>query len=319
MPAWVVAGPGDDAAVVVPERGAFDVFTTDALVEGVHFDRRFSPAPSIGHRALAVNLSDLAAMGATPRACLLSLALPDHIKVSFLDGFLDGLLELAAEYGVALVGGNLTRTPGPITVDVTAIGAVRPRRILRRAGARPGDDVYVTGTLGAAAAGLLSLLAEHDGDGPGRPERQVRPEACEARYLRPCPRVRAGLLLGRNRAASSCMDLSDGLADALHQLARASGVGMLVDAAAVPIDPEAGTWLAAAGRDPLQTALAAGDDYELAFTVRPRHRGRLRGVERLLRGLPIARIGTVTTHDRGVMLKEGHEARPLPDGYQHFT
>ena len=200
LPPWVIVGPGDDAAVIEPVRGALDVLTTDAQVEGIHFDRRFVPADAIGHRALAVNLSDLAAMGAEPRAALLSLMLPATLPVSDVDGMLDGLLALAAGHRVAVIGGNITRSPGPLIVDVTAIGFVARRRALTRGGARPGDEVYVTGSLGEGVVGLRSL--------------QENAGVCAERYLRPQPRVRAGLMLARNRAASACMDLSDGLADA---------------------------------------------------------------------------------------------------------
>src|SRR4029453_18865128 len=192
-PSWVLVGPGDDAAVIRPERGALDVLTTDALVEGVHFDRRFVPPDAIGHRALAVNLSDVAAMGARPRAALLSMALPPALEIVAFDRIVDGLLALAALYGVMLIGGNITRTSGPMVLDVTVTGTVHRRKILTRAGARPGDEVYVTGTLGDAAAGLLRLQ-----DDP-------TPVNGTARYLRPDPRIRAGLLLGRNCAATSCM------------------------------------------------------------------------------------------------------------------
>ncbi len=161
MPSWVIVGPGDDAAVFVPQRGALEVLTTDAVVDGVHFDRRFVPPEAIGHRALAVNLSDLAAMGAQPHSALLSLMLPPALEVAAIDGVLDGLLALAARFGVALVGGNITSTPGPLTLDITALGSVRPRRILTRAGARPGDEVFVTGSIGDAAVALDALRYEH--------------------------------------------------------------------------------------------------------------------------------------------------------------
>ena len=200
MPAWVAVGPGDDAAVIVPECGALDVLTTDVQVEGIHFDHRFVPPDAIGHRALAANLSDLAAMGAKPRAVLLSLVLPDALDVAVVDGMLDGLLTLASVHNVVVIGGNVSRTPGPMMVDVTAVGSVKPRRLMTRAGARPGDGVYVTGTIGDASVGLQSLQATC---GPA-------PLPCRERYLRPQPRVRAGMLLGRNRAASACMDTSDG-------------------------------------------------------------------------------------------------------------
>ena len=176
---------------------------------------------AIGHRSLAVNLSDLAAMGARPRAALLSLVLPDALEVAVVDGLLDGMLALADAHRVAVIGGNISRSPGPLMVDVTATGTVRRRRILTRAGARPGDAVYVTGAIGDALVGLDRCSVEVTGGGEQ-----------ERRYLRPEPRVRTGLALAGNRAASACMDLSDGLADAARQIAEASHVGITLDAAA---------------------------------------------------------------------------------------
>ena len=310
MPAWVVIGPGDDAAVIKPQRGAFDVVTTDAQVDGVHFDRRFVPADAIGHRALAVNLSDLAAMGASPHAALLSLALPPSLDVATFEQILDGLLSLAAVHRVTLIGGNITQTPGPLTLDVTAIGSARPRRILTRAGARPGDHVYVTGSLGEAATGLQILQATSAG--AGWPS-----DGCVRRYLKPEPRVRAGMLLGRNRAASSCMDISDGLADCVRQVADASGVGITLDGSAIPVPTEVRDVQRRRGRAPLEPALSGGDDYELFFTVRPAHRGRLRAVCRQLGDLPITRIGVVTKA-RELLIRDEEGIRTLPAGYEHF-
>jgi len=304
MPPWVIVGPGDDAAVLALDRGAHQVLTTDAVVDGVHFDRRFVPAEAIGHRALAVNLSDLAAMGAEPRAALLSMILPESLEVSTIDRMMDGIIALADRYRVAVVGGNITRTPGPLTLDVTAIGSVRPRRMLTRAGARPGDEVYVTGTIGDAAVGLRTLQS-----GGG--------EADVSRYLRPEPRVRAGVLLGRNRAASSCMDLSDGLADGIRQIAEASGVGMTIDAASIPLTDDVRRWHAGTGSDALEMAMTAGDDYELLFTVRPANRGRLRGVRRDLGDLPITRIGTVTK-GKDLQVRDAQGTWALPAGFEHF-
>ena len=308
MPSWVAVGPGDDAAVVIPRRGTHDVYTTDALVDGVHMDRRFVPPDAIGHRALAVNLSDLAAMGAEPRAALLSLILPGATEVAEVDGIVGGMLALAGEHGVAIVGGNVTSTPGPMVVDVTAIGSVHPRRVLLRRGARPGDEVYVTGTLGDAAVGLRMLNDPHAPNDPA---------PCVSRYLRPHPRVRAGVLLSRNRAATSCMDLSDGLADGVRQIAEASGVGITIDAAALPLSDEARAWHALNGGTALASALGGGDDYELLFTVRPSHRGRLRGVLKRLAGLSVTRIGIVTKGGE-VLMKHDGATRPLPAGFEHF-
>jgi len=321
----VQVGPGDDAAVLAPERGAYDVLTTDAVVEGVHFDRAFVPLEAVGHRALAVNLSDLAAMGARPRAALLSLVLPESVDAAAIDSLLDGLLPLAAAHGVAVVGGNVTRTVGPLVIDVTAIGSVKPRKVLTRAGARPGDEVYVTGSLGAAAVGLKMLMGDR-GTGLAtvanasltRPApRDADGTLCVERYLRPVPRVRAGGLLGRNRAATSCMDLSDGLSDAVQQIAEASDVGMHIEVGSLPIAQGVRDWHAVQGGDAVETAVAGGDDYELLFTVRPSWRGRLRAVRTGVGDLPITRIGAVT-RNREVVLSTSTGPRALPAGFDHF-
>jgi thiamine-monophosphate kinase len=310
-----VVGPGDDAAVIEPVRGALEVVTTDAQLEGVHFDRRFVPPDAIGHRALAVNLSDLAAMGARPRAALLSLALPDSLEIAEFDRIVDGLLALAGRHGVVLIGGNITRTSGPMVLDVTAIGSVHRRRTLTRAGAWPGDEVYVTGTLGEGACGLLRLRDAVNGAAGAGSIEQEQERAMW--YLRPDPRIRAGVLLAGNRAATSCMDLSDGLADGVRQIAQASSVGMTLNAADIPITAESRQWLSRSGRDPLEVALRGGDDFELVFTARPRQAGRLRNVRRQLGDLPITRIGVVTRAPR-LLIKDQRGERELPEGYEHF-
>ena len=311
-PDWVLTGIGDDAAVLQPERGMVDVVTTDALMEDVHFRRAWTAPEDIGHKALAVNLSDLAAMGAAPRALLLSLALPATLTLDEFDRILDGFLALAAQSRAPLVGGNITRSPGPLVIDVTAIGVARPRRILRRSGARPGDRLFVTGHLGAAATGLA--LRESGADVAGLDSDR---RACVLKYDRPDARLRTGQIVAHNRAASACMDLSDGLADALTQVAEASGCGLEVLGDALPLHPGARAWAEATGADATRLALTGGEDYELLFVV-PRRRTRLfLAAIRQAGETTVTEIG-VCTKERTVCAVTQGARTDLPAGFSHF-
>jgi len=342
-PPWVLVGIGDDAAIVEPERNRVEVLTVDAVVEGVHFDRAFVPPDAIGHRALAVNLSDLAAMGAAPRLALLSMALPSTFPLADFDGVVSGFAALAAAHRLQVVGGNLTRSPGPLVIDVTLVGTVKRRQALTRGGARPGDDLYVSGAIGAAAAGLTLLrnVVGHQSPvvSPQSSGASLSPRSTEdlrlrlmsddsrlttddwrlmTAYLTPVPRVRLGLLLGRNRAASACVDLSDGLADGVRRIAEASGVGVTVDASLLPIDPAARALFETQHLDPVAASLEA-DDYELLVAVRPRARRRLAAAIRH-GGAPLTRIGRCT-EDRAITIRHsGAEAidAAMPTGYTHF-
>jgi thiamine-monophosphate kinase len=250
----------------------------------------------------------MAAMGATPRLCLLSLVLPPTWPVHDFDEMVLGLTSLAARNQVHVAGGNLTRSSGPLVIDVTVAGSVKRRGALTRAGARPGDEVYVTGAIGAAAAGLQMLQGGLTAEASG---------ACAQRFLYPEPRLRTGTLLSRNRAASSCVDLSDGLADGIQRLAERSGVGAVIDAGTLPIEPAARKWFDGQAQDAVHAAITGGDDYELLFTVRPRTRRRLKAAMRP-GDAPLTRIG-VCTADAGVVLRGGGAGdRPMPAGYTHF-
>jgi thiamine-monophosphate kinase len=310
--------------VAMPDRGALQVLTTDALVEGVHFDRRFSTPADIGHKALAVNVSDIASMGGTSRLALLSMMLPIQITVVEVDELLDGLLDLAKRLRITLAGGNVTRSPGPLVVDVTVSGSVKPRKVLTRGGGHAGDDLYVTGRIGAALTGLEWLRQESRAPEPTgvQPTVLARPRdeglaECVARHCRPEPRARIGAILGRTRAASACMDLSDGLADAVTQMSAASRTGARIDAALLPVHPSAQDWLADRGGDVVASAVAGGDDYELLFAVNPKRRGRLRGVIREAHGVPVTRIGALTADPSVGLLRNGR-LEPLPAGFVHF-
>lgn len=323
--AQVLVGPGDDAAVLAPVRNEQLVVTTDAVVEGVHFSRAtFAPA-DIGHKALAVNLSDLAAMAATPQWALLSLVLPGDWLVAEVEGLVDGLTALAVKHGVSVVGGNITRTKGPLVVDVTVGGTVASRKWLTRTGAIAGDEIWVSGTIGGAAAGLEMLAAPQPGVGlvhrslgEGGSRESGVDSTCIARQLRPVPRVRLGVAIGRGRAARASMDLSDGLADGIRQMGEASGCGARIDAAALPIEPGAAAWWQARGIDPVVAAVSGGEDYELLFAI-PKKGGRLRNVRRHVANPAMTRIGVWLKDPGELVIDRGGREEPLPRGYEHFA
>ncbi len=302
----LLIGPGDDAAVVRPGRAALQVLTTDALVEHVHFSRAWASPESIGHKALAVNLSDLAAMGALPRWALLSLVLPPDTPLSFVDGLVDGLAALGSQHGVTVAGGNVTRSPGPVVIDVTAGGEVAQRKFITRAGAHPGDELWLSGSIGGAHAALAMLSAD---EAPG--------PALAERLHRPTPRVRLGAAIAAHRAARGLIDLSDGLGAAVTQVAEASGCGARIDADAIPVMAEAREWWNAKGVDPVQVSLAGGEDYELLLAVPARWGGRLRHLRRQVTDPPLTRIGTLT-RDRALVLSRPGIETPLPGGFEHF-
>jgi thiamine-monophosphate kinase len=311
-PPSVALSIGDDAAVLAPERGERVVLTTDSLVEDVHFRRALTPLDAVGYKALAVNLSDLAAMGAASRAALLSLALPETLLVSEFDAIVDGFLALAAATRTPLVGGNITRSPGPLVIDVTALGSARARRIVTRGGARAGDELYVTGFVGAAAAGLAILQS-----GAARRELDADRAACVARYERPEPRLRAGLIAARSRSVTAGIDLSDGLADGARQIATASRLGAIVEAVDVPVHPGASAWAAGEALDPLAWAIAGGEDYELLFAVPKRRTRSFLAAAKRWADLQVTRVGHLTS-EPGVWLRRKGTLEPLGSGFVHF-
>ena len=250
---------GDDAAVLPSPAGRV-VFTTDVLVEGVDFDLAYTPADTIGVKALAVNASDIAAMGGTPRAAVASLTLRPDLSVDVVEDIADGLARGGRRFGVKVVGGDMSEARD-VTLSVAMIGEIGGRP-LTRSGARPGDVVCVTGALGGAAAGLR-LLQSGRGTERGAAARLV------ARQLEPQPRVEEGVILAE-LGATAGIDISDGLVADLVQVLDASGVGCDLDPDAIPIDPDlAGVALPEGSPDPLSLALAGGEDFELLFTLPP--------------------------------------------------
>jgi len=295
----VVLGIGDDAALLRFAPGFELVVATDLIVEGTHFPPG-TPAAAVGHRCLAVNLSDLAATGAEPLWFTLCLSLP-RVEPEWLAGFSDGLFRLAERFGVALVGGDTVR--GATGAGVTIHGRIAPGHALRRSGARPGDGIWVTGSPGDAVAGRLLLGSA-----------ATSPEAVHLmhRFLYPEPRVAAGrALVG---VASAMIDVSDGLHDDLGKLMAASGTGAELDVAALPLSAPLRT---VAGDLAVARALTGGDDYELCFTVPA---GHTRQVEEALAtvGTPAARIGTVTS-GAGLRWRQAGAEFVVPDlTFRHF-
>ncbi|TYT22994.1 thiamine-phosphate kinase [Luteimonas viscosa] len=295
----VVLGIGDDAALLQVPPGMQLVVAMDTLNAGVHFPVATAPA-DIGWKALAVNLSDLAAMGAQPAWCTLSLSLPEA-GAAFVDGFLDGFLELAARHDVSLVGGDTTR--GPLSVCVTMHGLVEPGRALRRAGAGVGDDVWVTGTPGDAAAALAALQAGAAVD------RSLR-----ARLDRPTPRVAAGRALAG--VASACIDVSDGLLADLGHICAASGVGACIELDRLPASPALSRFKPDL-RWPWQAT--GGDDYELCFTAPAAQRETVVDALAATGEIAATRIGRIDA-STGVRAQcpDGTAWTPAMPGYRHF-
>jgi thiamine-monophosphate kinase len=312
----VVVPVGDDAAVVDPGR-AHTVLSADMLIEDIHFNLDSTSAHDLGHKALAVNVSDLAAMGAAPRYGLLSLGLPQKAETSWVVELYGGILEGAAEYGMSIVGGDTSRSEQHV-LAVTVMGAVAKGKAVTRSGARPGDALVVTGELGAGAAGLaLARTPPHDartilGSDAGRGALRAQ--------LRPVARVGEGETLAQ-AGASAMIDISDGLAIDLHRVCEESGVGARLLLAEVPVANDAREVSSALGLDALELALSGGEDYQLLATlphevVEPT---RHKLLERF--GTDLIEIGEITEADLGVVsVAEGGAEAPLPrTGWDHFA
>jgi thiamine-monophosphate kinase len=288
-------GIGDDCAVLGIPRGHEVLVTTDFTLEDVHFRRKWHPADSVGHRCLTRGLSDIAAMGGTPRAAFLSLALPGDLPQRWVDEFMAGLLKLARRYSVTLAGGDTAQSPAGILADITVVGAVPTGKAALRSGARVGDILYVSGTLGTSVATLQQL----------RSGKKLKPSA-HLRHFYPDPRIAVGQYLREKKLASAMIDTSDGLATDLRHICDESGVGAVVEAAALPALP---------GSVGLHYALHGGEDYELLFTAPPNRR-----VPAEIADTPITRVGEIVRGKQIRLLNADGKSRPLPaGGWQHFA
>jgi thiamine-monophosphate kinase len=288
-------GIGDDCAVLRPRRNRDLVVTTDLSLENVHFRRDWHPPSSVGHRCLARGLSDLAAMGAQPEAAFLSLALPSEFKKNWMGGFFDGFFALAEEHGVALAGGDLAQSP-QVIADIVLVGSTRKQKAILRSGARAGDVIYVTGTLGGSAAELQALA---------RRPAEFRTAAREGHpHLYPSPRLEAGRKL--SRLATAAIDVSDGLSTDLGHLCQESGLAAEIDTQSLPVD----------ARATLDQALHGGEDYELLFTASPRTK-----VPAELGGVAVQAIGRMKKRSKRPQMElvNGNTRVPLSAaGWEHF-
>ncbi len=313
QPTDVIVGVGDDAAILDTGGDELVVATCDAQVEDTHFRLRHAHPQDIGRRALAVNLSDIAAMGARPRFALISLLLPPMLDVAILDGIYAGLRAEAAQYNVALVGGNIARNAERLIIDITLLGTGMRDRLLRRDSAEPGEVVMVTGSLGSAAAGLLVLEDE-------QLAAKIPPESLVgvlAAHRTPTPRVAAGQWLAQHGVTTG-IDVSDGLAADIAHICKASGVGVNIEAESLPIQPEVAMIATLAGRQPQDLALFGGEDYELLFTA-PADRADVLAQELFIAtGIEATAIGTMSKGTDLTLFRQGKSSPLHPTGWDHL-
>lgn len=316
----VIRGIGDDAAVVTPLKGHETVITTDLLAEGVHFDLKTATLEDIGYKAAAANLSDIAAMGATPHYLLVSLAIPSSQAASEMQRLYRGLMSLCGRHGVELIGGDTSASHHGLFLNVVLIGSVSIGRALTRDGARAGDLLYVTGTIGDSLAGLRLLSARHKHQRALLPSVKLSAQKLIQRHLRPTPRLEMGQALSSQRLATSAIDVSDGLAGDVRHICERSQVGVDIEADALPISSALRKYAGMNKLDPIDVALEGGEDYELLFTAPPRHRKTVEQLGRQI-GCPVSCIGMITPSSNGLRIKNrAGIVRQLPMlGYQHFA
>lgn len=310
----LVMGPGDDTSVTSHNPGDVLLATTDILIEGTHFQRRYARAYLLGKKALSVSLSDIAAMGGIPRFYLVSIGLRPSTPKKFLFDLYRGITARAREFSAILAGGNTARSD-KLMVSTTVFGEMPEKEVVYRAGARPGDDIYVTGTLGDSALGLKALL-KHGACALEGPFRKAA-----LKHLDPSPRVGVGRALSSRRLASAMIDISDGLLLDLKRLTEASGTGAVLETARLPLSPLFKRYLKGLKKKGagLRLALTGGEDYELLFSA-PREASKKIASLGKRPGLPITRIGRITPGPEGITVI-GEGSRPVKlkcIGFSHF-
>jgi thiamine-monophosphate kinase len=310
-PLYIKKGIGDDCAVL--DMGGEDLLlvTTDMLVEGIHYHTETSSYEDIGWKALSVNLSDIAAMGGTPHTACLSIGLRSSTPVSVLEAFMRGFQEMAREASVFLAGGDTVAVRSDSIISVTVLGKCSPEGLIYRSGARFGDDIWVSGFLGNAAAGLEILLTDQD------KKDEVRDVLITA-HQRPVPRLKLGKALGESGLVHAMIDLSDGVAKDLRHICDESNVGAVLDRASIPLSEPLQMLARELLHDPFDWALNGGEDYELLFTASAGDRKKIEELTFNILGRPATRIGLVVK-ERGLWLQTSNQRIQLPHGgYAHF-
>jgi len=313
-PDFVIIGISDDAAAFETGAGRVTVMTADAFVEGVHFDLSFVPFRDLGWRAMAANLSDIAAMGGRPTWATVCLCIPPSCPVESLEALYAGMDDVAAPLGCRVVGGDTTSSPSGLMIAISLLGEVQRERITPRSGVRPGDLFCVTGHLGGARAGLEVLRRRHLGRPlPGHFEAAVK------KFLRPVPRVREASALGDAATIHAAIDISDGLSSEVHHLCRMSRVGARIEGGSIPIHAETDAVARLCGEEGLAFALSGGEDFELLFAVAPHDAETVARAVQAATGAPVSVLGEAVPPEEGVRIRRDGAWHPLANaGYEHF-
>ena len=311
----LLMGIGDDCAVIRRDESRVWLLTMDTLIESVHFDSVFHPPDKLGRKAVSVNVSDIAAMGGSPAFALLSVGMPPGFDQHWFTEFAKGITSACNQYGCLLVGGDTVASPRGITLTLTLIGEAEAEAVIYRHGAQPGDDIWVSGALGQAAAGLALLRRDLE---------TANPEFAPLRekHLNPQARVGLGRQLAQSGIVHAMMDLSDGLATDLAHLCKQSGVGGRIVAASLPGLAALAPAARLTGDDPVQWAISGGEDYELLFTADPGQRERIRTIGRAC-GLELTPVGTIVPGSGVVLADIAEDGRVVEQavayqGFDHF-
>jgi thiamine-monophosphate kinase len=313
----VIKGIGDDCAVLSLDNGNYQVLTTDALVETVHFNLKTHTPEQLGWKTMAVNISDIAAMGGQPKFAVITVGIPKTIPVDFLDRFYKGLNQASQKYKVALVGGDTVASPKHLFINLTLLGETRKKKVFTRSGARPGDKIYVTGTLGDSALGL-KILESPRKKWTGS---EILQKKLIQRHLKPEPRVEVASWLAKSKyRVTSMIDISDGLTQDLGHILKAGKVGAELWESAIPISKPLAKYSFINGLPALELALEGGEDYELLFTLAPEDVNYLDTESITKVDLPVTQIGEISAKKGIRLTSKAGRSKTLqrPGGFNHF-